>query len=206
MKTWLFLFLASISIALAGHARSEILRGSPEARAYENAAVDFYGLDRIEDDNGLRSAIRNGGLSCLPDGKYIRLHKRFPKEYAYCLPYVNEWLLSYGRQFRKNFRKPLIVSSAMRPNSYQERLALRNPNAAPTDGPFASTHSTGATIDIGYKGLKRKEVAWLEKTLSAMESRGEIQATKERYQACFHVMVYPPPKRLAKAEKNDATP
>ncbi len=203
MKMMAFLFLIGISLA---YADEENLRGSPEARAYENAAADFFGLDRIADDTALRAAIRNDGLERLPNNRYVSWHRKLPESYAYSLPHVDTWLLSYGRDFRKRFGKPITVTSAVRPKSYQEELGLRNRNAAPTDGPFASTHSTGATVDIGYKGLKRKEVAWLSKTLSSMESRGEVQATKERYQACFHVMVYPPPPKVAAVGKNAATP
>ncbi len=206
MRMVLFLFLTAVSI---GCAAEDNLRGSPEARAYENAAADFFGLDRLENERVLRVAIGKGSFSCLPNNRYVRWHKRLPGAYAYCLPHVNRWLLSLGKDFRKEFGKSLTVSSAIRPRSYQEKLGIRNTNAAPAEGPLASTHSTGATIDIGYKGLKRREVAWLEKTLSVMESRGEIQATKERYQACFHVMVYPPPTpntKLAATEKNDTTP
>lgn len=193
MKMVLFLFLTAVSFGCTG---AENLRGSPEARAYENAAADFFGLDRLENEQLLQVAINVGGFSCLPNNRYVRWHKRLPGTYAYCLPHVNRWLLSLGKDFRKEFGKPLTISSAIRPKSYQEKLGLRNANAAPTDGPFASTHSTGATIDIGYKKLSKREIAWIETTLSIMESRGEIQATKERYQACFHVMVYPS-KQLA---------
>ncbi len=203
MRMVLFLLFTAVSI---GCTAVDNLRGSPETRAYENAAADFFGLDRLENESVLRSAISEGSFSCLPNNRYVRWHKRLPGAYAYCLPHVNQWLLSLGKDFRKEFGKPLTISSAIRPKSYQEKLGLRNANAAPTEGPFASTHSTGATIDIGYKGLKGKEVTWLEKTLSAMESRGEIQATKERYQACFHVMIYPSATKLAEAKKNNTTP
>lgn len=170
---------------------SENLRGSPETRLHENAMAEFFGLERFQDDAALRSAIRDGRLVRVPNNRYVRWHKHLPEEYAYCLPHTRDWLLAKGKVFRKKFGKPIIVSSAVRPISYQAKLALRNKNAAPTNGPLASTHPTGATVDIGYKGLKRKEVTWLMRTSSRMETQRKVQATKERHQACFHVMVYP---------------
>jgi hypothetical protein len=199
----LFFFLACI---LSGCIGAENLRGSHATRAYENAIADLFDLDRFENDTALESAVRDGRLVRIPNNRYVRWHKNLPAKYAYVLPHVRDWLLEKGRAFRNLHGKPITVTSAIRPKSYQERLAGRNANAAPTEGPFASTHSTGATIDLGYRGLSAKETAWLKKSSSRMEFDGRIQATMERYQACFHIMVYPPTKDAATSMKNVATP
>lgn len=192
MKMVLFLFLAGIPLFCSGE---ENLLGSIHARAYETAMADFLGLDPIKDDAELRQAIRDGKLVPIPNNRYVRRDRRLPKKYAYCLPHVRDWLLLKGRSVREATGKPIRVTSAIRPEAYQLRLARRNGNAAPVDGPFASTHPTGATVDIGYKGLKRREVSLLSKLFSEGEHRNEFQATKERYQACFHIMAYPPEDR-----------
>lgn len=175
----------------------ENLVGSPEARAHENAMVDLFGFERFEDDTAMEQAIHDGRLVRVPNNRYVKWHKNLPEKYAYVLPHVRDQLLEKGMAFHKNFGKPIIVTSAVRPKTYQAELILRNKNAAPIDGPLASTHPTGATVDIGYKGLKRREVAWLRRISSQMESHDKVQATKERHQACFHVMVYPPQERFA---------
>jgi hypothetical protein len=199
----LFLFLAGLSI---GCTAENNLRGSPEARAYENATANFFGLSRFEDDAAIKQAIHDKRLVPVPNNRYVKWHKDLPAKYAYVLPHVCDRLLKEGIIFRKKFGKPITITSAIRPKTYQVELGKRNRNAAPTEGPFASTHSTGATVDIGYKELRRQEVAWLIRASSQLESRGEVQATKERYQACFHIMVYPASMKIATAEKKNASP
>jgi hypothetical protein len=205
MKTWLFLFLTAVSI---GCIAEDNLHGSIHARAYESAMADLLGLECFEDDAAIEQAIRDGRLVSVPNNRYVKRHKNLPEKYAYVLPHVRDRLIEKGMESRKRSGKPIIVTSAVRPKTYQIELGKRNRNAAPTDGPFASTHSTGSTVDIGYKRLKRREVAWLMRASSQMESRGEVQATKERHQACFHIMIYPstPNIKIAAAEKNNATP
>lgn len=178
------------------------LMGSPEARALENAKADEFSLERIADERSMTRLVEEKRLIPVPNNDYVRWHHRFPKRYAFYLPHADDFLVRLGRDFRSVFNKPIIVTSAIRPISYQRKLATRNRNAAPTEGSFASTHPTGATIDIGYKGLRREETAWIESYLSKKEADGVIQATKERYQACFHVMVYTPQERLAALGKN----
>lgn len=205
MRMVLFLLFTAISLSCSA---GDNLRGSIHARAYESAMADLFGLERFEDDAAMERAIRDGRLVPVPNNRYVKWHKNLPAKYAYVQPYVRDRLLEKGMAFRREFGKPLVITSAIRPKTYQTELGKRNRNAAPTDGPFASTHSTGSTVDIGYKGLKRREVAWLIRTSSQMESRGEAQATKERYQACFHVMIYPfrTDIRLAAAEKKQCDP
>lgn len=206
MRMVLFLFLTAVSISCAAE---DNLHGSIHARAYESAMSDLLDLECFEDDTAMEQAIRDGRLVPVPNNRYVKRHRNLSAKYAYVMPHVRDRLLEAGKVFRKDFGKPIVITSAVRPKTYQVRLSKRNRNAAPTDGPFPSTHPTGSTIDIGYKGLKRREVAWLVRASSQMESRGEAQATKERYQACFHVMVYPPPTpntKLAATKKNDTTP
>ena len=203
MRMVLFLFLAAVSISCTA---KDNLRGSPEARALENAMVELFGFERFEDDAAMEQAIHDRRLVPVPNNRYVKWHKDLPAKYAYVLPHVRDLLLEKGRALREKTKKPIIITSAIRPKSYQIELRRRNGNAAPTEGPFASTHSTGSTVDIGYKGLTRREVRWLMRSSSKMESRGEIQATKEHHQACFHVMVYPPSKKIATIEGISATP
>lgn len=180
----------------------DILAGSPESRALESAKVDELGFERIEDERSMMRLVKESLLVPVPNDDYVRWHRKSPRQYAFSLPHTHDFLVKLGKDFRKVFNKPIIVTSAIRPKSYQKKLALRNRNAAPVDGPLASTHPTGATIDIGYKKLRRQERLWLEAYLAKKEAEGFVQATKERHQACFHVMVYASGRRLATLRKN----
>ena len=72
----------------------------------------------------------------------------------------------------------------------QRHLLHINGNAAPADGDIASPHLTGATIDIGKKGLSPLEVEWMRSYLSPLEVAGKVDVEEEFYQSCFHISVY----------------
>lgn len=197
-----FLVFLPVFFLPASLCSAHILLGSPEARALENTKANQLGLERVADEHSMKRLIQERRLVRVPNNEYVRWHRHFPREYAFSLPHTHMFLVQLGREFRKTFHKPITVTSAIRPISYQRRLALRNPNAAPAEGTLASTHPTGATIDLGYKNLLPRERMWLESYLSKKEREGKIQATQERYQACFHIMVYPTEHTLAITNTN----
>ena len=62
-------------------------------------------------------------------------------------------------------------------------------NAAPISGPYASTHSTGATIDIGLKKMASQELVWIRARVASDEKAGFISnATEEHEQRTMHIM------------------
>ena len=173
--------------------RPEILRGSYESRVYENTiATVFMGLGRFQTQQDVERAIRTGELVLLPRNRYVVWHPKLDTSRAYCRPYSAQWVESLGEDFYRKFGKPITVSSAVRPIEYQIRLARGGStvNAAPADGLGASTHPTGSTIDVSYKDLSKREVAWLAGYLSAANQRGETHAIEEtRGSRCFHFLV-----------------
>jgi hypothetical protein len=73
----------------------------------------------------------------------------------------------------------LVVTSAVRPTS----LRLAN-------GVDKSVHPAGMAIDI-RRPNRGSCAKWLRETLLAVEGRGVIDATEERYPPHFHIAVFP---------------
>jgi hypothetical protein len=65
-----------------------------------------------------------------------------------------------------------------------------NGNAAPARGPSASTHLTGAAVDLSKVEHSDVELAWLRLVLSRLAARGIVSAIEEFVQPHFHVVVF----------------
>ena len=56
--------------------------------------------------------------------------------------------------------------------------------------PEKSPHVRGAAIDISYIPMNEENKRWMSKYLLDLEEKGIIEATKETFQPCFHIMVF----------------
>ncbi len=148
------------------------------------------GLTRIKDEAELHELVQQHDLIPLPLGASIQADPRLAYDRRYTRPWTAEFLHNLGEAFMNEFGEPLVITSAVRPASYQERLTWRNGNAAPANGTIASPHEFGATIDIGKKGMTAREMAWMRGYLLPLEQAGQIDVEEEFYQACFHITVY----------------
>ncbi len=169
------------------------LKGSIESRRLENIEIDKEGLMRIQTKNDLEGMKTSGLLIPLPENNYLEADPRLNIDYAWCLPQVNDFLILLSRDFHKNFPKSghkIQINSAVRTAEYQEALQKRNRNATESTGPLASSHTTGATIDIAKLNLSEKELRWMRNYLLKLEKADTIEATEEHYQAVFHIMVF----------------
>jgi len=115
---------------------------------------------------------------------------RLAYDRRYTRPWTAEFLRELGQSYAHQFGDALVITSAVRPASYQRKLTWRNGNAAPANGKIASPHEFGATIDIGKKGMTAREMAWMRGYLLPLQEAGQIDVEEEFYQACFHVTVY----------------
>lgn len=191
--------VAAESELQAAKKRHGSLRGSRNSLDNQNLEARLQDLTKIEDAEQLKEFVQRGLLVRLPENKDISVDPDLPEYRRYARPWTVEFLRDIGRSHRKMFRKShaLVVSSAVRPKS----LGRVNFNASPR-----STHPTGSTIDLLYgpmlgknrdgkmiriyPGLSVSEMKWLEKRLLALERIGAIEATKERKQPCYHIMVF----------------
>ncbi len=113
-----------------------------------------------------------------------------PSDYRYLRPWARLFLDRISSQFRARFRRPMRVTSLVRTVSYQKYLSRRNGNAAPSTGPKASVHLTGACLDLSKKGMTRQQQAWVRNVLGQLRTKGYLYAIEEFQQPTFHVLVH----------------
>src|SRR6185437_2209585 len=126
----------------------------------------------------------------LPASENLSVNPRLPQQRRYCRPWTAQFLTDLARMHEAVFHRPLRVDSAVRTVKYQRRLVSINANAAPAEGAIASPHETGATIDIGKRGMTWREIGWMRRYLMSLENAGLIDVEEEFYQSCFHITVY----------------
>jgi hypothetical protein len=166
------------------------LRGSPASMARQNHVANLHDLSRIADSESLDSMCRANSLVPLPSNRHIRINQKLDRRRRFCLPWTRTYLEKLAAEYHKLFGEPLQVNSAVRTVAHQKTLRVTNGNAAPATGPTASSHLTGATVDIAKLPCSAKGLAWLRTRLLADEQAGLIEATEEFQQAVFHVMVF----------------
>jgi len=166
------------------------LRGSLESLQRQNSRLDAEGLQRVEDDRDLEFRIAHKLLVPLPASENLSVNPRLPQQRRYCRPWTAQFLTDLARMHEAVFHRPLRVDSAVRTVKYQRRLVSINANAAPAEGAIASPHETGATIDIGKRGMTWREIGWMRRYLLTLQNAGAIDVEEEFYQACFHITVY----------------
>ena len=166
-----------------------LLKGSHDSLVRQNEEIDRLQLGRIADDTELQQLVDKGDLVSLPAESYVRVDPRLDEDRRYCRPWTREFLKDIGQAYYKEFKQPLQVNSAVRTVEQQEKLMRHNGNAAPAEGPTASSHLAGLTVDIAKHGMTRKQRKWMQDYLVRMRDLGLVEAVEERKQACFHVMV-----------------
>jgi hypothetical protein len=172
------------------------LRGSRDSLLKQNEEIDHAGLQRIEDDEQLQQLEERGALVPIVQNEYLAVNPALKENRRYARPWTAQFVDDLSREFYDQFRRPLQLNSAVRTAEQQRHLARFNGNAAPAEGEIASSHLAGTTVDIGKRGLSRKQHKWVADYLAKLKEQGVIEPEEERRQACFHVMVsqrYPYP-------------
>ncbi len=166
-----------------------LLKGSHDSLVRQNEEIDRLQLARIADDDELEQLVQKQELVALPSDKYVRIDDRLDENRRYCRPWTRDFLNDLGQAYFKEFKQPVQVNSAVRTVEQQEKLMRHNGNAAPAEGPTASSHLAGLTVDVAKHGMNRKQRKWMEQYLVKMRDLGLVEAAEERKQACFHIMV-----------------
>jgi len=164
------------------------VKGSRESLLRQNERTEE--LERIEDEEQLFELTQAGALVELPHDRYAVAAGNLPEERRYCRPWTRSFLEDFARDYYEEFKQPLIVTSAVRTVAVQKKLRRRNRNAADIDGDLASPHLTGATLDIGKRGMTKKQLKWIRDYLLEQQNRGVIDVAEEFRQRVFHITVY----------------
>ena len=185
------IFLIAFSI-MGNQTVGQSLRGSFAVATHQTHEAKREGLTRIAGAKQLRKLVSEGLLVPLPRTAGLKVDPRLNRAYRYCRPWTRKFLVDLGRAYHKAFGDVLQVNSAVRTVAYQRVLRERNGNAAPIKGPTASSHLTGATIDLAKLALKgrQRRLAWLRNYLWKQKMAGRIEVAEEFYQSVFHVMVF----------------
>jgi hypothetical protein len=162
------------------------LRGSARVARKQNTEADRERLTRIADEKQLRRFVESGLLVPVPQNLFVRIDSGLKPEYRYVRPWTREFLNDLGRAHYLRFRRPIQVNSAVRPTSRQKILRKTNGNAAPTSGPYRSSHATASTVDIA----KGENLEWMRDYLQQKKATGNLAVAEEFQQSVFHVMVF----------------
>src|SRR5437016_8475721 len=131
----------------------------------------------------------SGALFPLAESRSLKINPQLEDSRRYARPWTVQFVSDVSREFYEKFHKPLQVTSAVRTVEQQRHLMRVNGNAAPAEGEVASSHLAGTTVDIGKRGLSRKQHKWVADYLARMKAQDIIEPEEERRQACFHIMV-----------------
>ena len=181
------------------------IKGSRESLLRQNVRIDEDNLERIQDDDQLVQMEQANQLVPLPESRSATVSDSLPEERRFCRPWTAEFVQDFADKFYAKFHQALEVTSAVRTVEVQRHLMRVNGNAAAESGELASPHLSGATVDIGKKGLTRKELTWARQELLKMQQAGLLDVEEEFHQAVFHVTVYKD-YQLATSGPTAATP
>jgi Family of unknown function (DUF5715) len=166
-----------------------MLRGSHDSLLRQNAEIDRLQLPRIANEGELLSLIAREQLVPITASEWLRVDSRLEPSRRFCRPWTRHFLEDLGAEYYKQFHQPIQVNSAVRTVDQQKKLRRINGNAAPAAGEVASSHLAGLTVDIGRRGMSRKQQQFVEQYLVNLRSLNLVEAAEERRQAVFHVMV-----------------
>lgn len=153
------------------------LRGSPESMVRQNDVARGLGLPFVETVGEMRALANSGQL--------VNLHGNENYEIADFVrntearPEMRTFIERLSAQYHAATGEKLVVTSLTRPTSRQ-----------PGNSHELSVHPTGIAVDLRVS-QRAQSREWLEGTLLALEERGLLDITRERYPPHYHVAVFP---------------
>lgn len=193
-----FTVSAACAVTLAGHAsfnpaEAQSLTGSRVSLMRQQSAAHDHDFDFLRTPSDVKRFVRAGHLVRVAGGSHYRLDGDV--SFPYARPAVKTFLERLGRQYQaaKGCGERLVVTSLVRPITRQ-----------PINASHSSVHPTGMAVDLRYSRRAACR-AFLERTLLALEGRGLLEATRERWPAHYHVTVYPGPYKHYLGQKGVKT-
>jgi len=166
-----------------------LLKGSHESLIRQNEEIDRLELPRIQNDDELNQLIDQGALVQISEQPGLHIAGNLKPNRRYSKAWTRDFVEDLGQAYYDEFGIPIQLTSAVRTVDQQKKLRRRNRNAAPIEGDTASSHLAGLTVDIGKRGLTKKQHQWVENYFAKLRELGLIEVAEERRQACFHIMI-----------------
>ena len=184
------LLAAVFFLCTVAHCRvkNEYFPANHDSVPQENRVADSFHLKRYSDEREIKLDASNGLLKPIPGDICA---KALPPVRRYALPSTVAFITGLGQEFLANAPNPggsLVVDSAIRSRRDQTWLRRHNGNATSVDGPRASSHERGTTVDISRK-MDSQDYDWLVHRLRYYRALGLILVIEERY--CVHIFVIP---------------
>lgn len=164
--------------------------------AYENSVADELKLPRFQTLEEIRAAASS--LVRVPDDfttffvdEDVDRDRRYlqPWSYAYLVLLANDFANEAGAS--SDYPK-IKITSLVRDLAYQ--LHSVRSIAKCKEPETCSTHLTGATFDISFRGMSKAQFDWLYKRLTRDRDLGLVNAIHEPQSGCFHIFVVPTEK------------
>ncbi len=206
-----FLLFFTLSFALSAWGKDQFQYGelggtAPERRAKiakENSIANKTKLPRYKSLQTIVGAqLRLQRIPTYTDDHII--DHRVHKDRRYLQPWAAAYLAELARDFveqagRAPSYQKLKVSSLVRDLQYQHRLGSRSA-AQCKEAATCSTHLTGATFDISFRRMSKRQKTWMYRRLAADMKSGRVRALYEGINTCFHIFVIPPHGTIVAAE------
>ncbi|HUP90419.1 MAG TPA: DUF5715 family protein [Longimicrobiales bacterium] len=168
--------IAGLFVLMSSAAHAQTLKGSRTAMRKQNSVAREQDYTFLRTTSDVWRFVDNGLLVRLKGNSAVKLaNVSFP----YTRPAVKLFAERLGKQYKSACGEKLVVTSLTRPLSRQ-----------PWNASDLSVHPAGMAIDLRISD-RRSCRNWLQETLVGLESKGVLEATRERYPAHFHVAVFP---------------
>ena len=170
------ILIGALGSTIASDASAQSLRGSRTSLEKQNAQAIRHDFTYLRETRQLKRFVSAGLLVPVRSNHDFRLKD---VSFPVTRPEVKLFIERLSRQYRSACGEQLIVTSLTRPVANQPR------NASPL-----SVHPTGMALDL-RRPRNRACRRWVEDTLLHLESRGVLDATRERRPPHYHVALFP---------------
>ena len=155
---------------------AQALRGSRTAMRKQNNIAHNQEYSFLRTASDVREFVEKGLLVPVTGNSAFKLDG---VSFPYTRPAVKTFIERLAPQYKDACGEKLVVTSLTRPLTRQPRNASK-----------LSVHPAGMALDLrtSRRSACRR---WLEGTLLSLESKGVLEATKERRPAHYHVAVFP---------------
>ena len=114
---------------------------------------------------------------------------------SFIRPPARAMVLELAARYRKQFGRPLPVTSLVRTEAYQRLLGETNPNATRIAVP---PHTTGLAFDVYYHYMPADEQDAFMKMVAEVKDAGRVEALRENRDH-FHIFAFPEGRRPPEA-------
>jgi len=176
MRKKTFLVAAILVVFATKSIEAQKLTGSPESIQNQWLYARGTGLEFMPNAQAIEFYVAAGLLVDLRENPKLEF---VDVSFPFVLPSTKQWVDEFERIRPAFCGETLVITSGIRPLDRQ-----------PSNASLWSVHPTGISVDLRVP-KERKCRAWFEKMFLNLEAANEIDVTKEKWPAHYHVTVFP---------------